>query len=578
MKRCPQCNRVETDEALKFCRADGATLVSDSGPTSGEAGTAKFISATVSSEIETSVLPHRTDAEINRPTASTTGLPATPTAATTRKLSKSRRLGFVFVTMGLAVIVIAVAAYFYFSRNRKTTIDSIAVLPFENRSNDADADYLSDGIAESIINSLTRLPNLKVIPASTVLRYRGKTSDPQKAGDELHVNAVLSGRMIQRGDNVTISVELDDVRYGKQLWGEQYNRKLSDLLAVQNEIANEISQRLRTELSGEERQKLTKGSTTNPDAYQLYLKGRYHLSKVTVDSLAKAVDCFNQAIDRDPSYAQAYAGLADTYNWLALVKYPPREAIPRMKAAAQKALQIDESLADAHTSLAITLYEFDYDWPAAEREFKRAIELNPDYAPAHYEYGWFLASRRRYQESIDKFNQAMQLEPLNVKIIVDNSVPYTLLKQFDRGLEFTRKGEELEPNSYYCYVTEGWIYTRKGDYQTAIAKSQKALQLENTPWTQGWLGCAYALAGDRPNAQKILDKLSEDSKQRYVSPYFSAEIYAALKDKEKTIEYLQKAYADKATWLTFLGVDDVFDFVRSDPRFQEIARGVGVPQ
>ena len=578
MKRCPQCHRIETDDTLAFCRADGAALISESSSVSGEAGTIKLVSGSVSSETKTNLRPNQADSAITRATAATTVLPTTTTAATTRELSKSRRLGFVFATMGLAVIVIAAAAYFYISRNRQTTIESIAVLPFENRSNDTDADYLSDGIAESIINSLTRLPNLKVIPASTALRYKSKASDPQKAGEELRVNAVLSGRMIQRGDNVTINVELDDVRYGKQLWGEQYNRKLSDLLAVQNEIANEISQRLRTELSGEERQKLTKGSTTNPEAYQLYLKGRFYFFKSTVDGLTKAVECFNQAIDRDPSYAQAYAGLADTYNWLALVKVPPREAIPRMKAAAQKALQIDESLADAHTSLAITLYEFDYDWPAAEREFKRAIELNPDYAPAHYEYGWFLASRRRYQESIDKFNQAMQLEPLNVKIIVDNSVPYTLLKQFDRGLEFTRKGEELEPNSYYCYVTEGWIYTRKGDYQTAIAKSQKALQLENTPWTQGWLGCAYALAGDRPNAQKILDKLSEDSKQRYVSPYFSAEIYAALKDKEKTIEYLQKAYADKSTWLTFLGVDDVFDFVRSEPRFQEIARGVGVPQ
>ena len=485
------------------------------------------------------------------------------------------------IAMGIiaGVIVLAViAGVLWFVRTRDTgaTIDSIAVLPFDNP--DPATEYLSDGVTESIINNLAQLPALRVSPRSTVFYYKGQKKDPLAVGAELGVRAVLAGRMFQREGNLLISVELVDVRDKKQIWGEQYNRKLEDALALQQDISRQISERLRLKLPGSGQPTAIKRNTTDAEAYRLYLQGRYNSYKATEDGIAKAIEYFNQAIERDPNYAQAYSGLADAYLWLSDVKYPPRDSMPRMKAAAQKALQLDESLAEAHTSLGMAAYQYDWDWPKAERELKRAIELNPAYVLAHHQYGWFLAFSRRQSEAINEFNQAVQLDPLNTGIAVDTNVPYVFLKQYDRGLELARKGEEMDPNFFLSHFVQGWISSKKGDYQTSIAKLQKARQLENKPWVFCWLGYAYAASGDRQNAQKIIDELAAGSKQRYVSPYFTAEVYAGLKDKEKTIEYLKKAYEDKSVWLVWIGVEDIFDFLRSDPRFQEISRGVGAPQ
>jgi serine/threonine-protein kinase len=475
------------------------------------------------------------------------------------------------------LVAIVLGGYLFFrSRNEGAAIDSIAVLPFENP--DAANEYLSDGVTESIINNLAQFPNLRVSPRSTVFYYKGQKKDPLVVGAELGVRALLTGRMSQREGNLIISVELVDVKEKKQIWGEQYNRRLVDALGLQQEISREISERLRLKLPGQNQTLSVKSSTRNPEAYQLYLKGRYYFTKYSEEDVENAIQYFNEAINRDPNYAQAYSGLADSYFWLADVKYAPRDSMPKMKVAAQRALQIDEYLAEAHVSLAIALYQYDFDWPAAEREMKRAIQLDPNYPFAHHQYGWFLAYSGRLQEAGSELARAAQLDPLNLAMVVDENVPLVLSKQYDRALGFPRKGEEMDPKFFLSHYVEGWIYGKKGDYRTAVAKYQKARELENQPWIYCWVGNAYAGSGDRQNAQKIIDELTEESKRRYVSPYFFAVVYAGLKDKEKTIEYLKKAYDDRSVWIVWIGVEDIFDFVRADPRFQEIARGAGVPQ
>ena len=370
MKRCPQCNRVETDEALKYCRVDGATLVSDSGSVSGNANTAKFGFNSVLSESETSALPHRTDAEISRPTASTIVLPGQSPDAT-RKLSKSRRGRTILVVGAVLLIVILVAGLGYFLARKKTSaIESIAVLPFQNKSGNADSEYLADGLADSLIYRLTQLPGLKVSPTSSVIRYKGKDTDITQIAKELEVDAVMSGRLVQRGDDLIINVELIDARTKKLIWAEQYDRKMSDLLATQREIAATITQKLQLKLAGDEKG-ITKKYTNSNEAYQLYLKGRYYFARRTRDDVEKAIEAFRQAIDLDRNFALAYARLAEVYNQMPAYPYlSPQEAYPLAKAAATRALEIDPNLSEAHTALANTLAAYDWNWLEAEREFK----------------------------------------------------------------------------------------------------------------------------------------------------------------------------------------------------------------
>jgi serine/threonine protein kinase/Flp pilus assembly protein TadD len=488
----------------------------------------------------------------------------------------------VAIVAGLVLIAVVAAAIgiinYRHARVTEAAIESIAVLPFENQNQNPDAEYLADGVTESIINNLSQLPNLRVTPRSTVFHYKGKGTDPVTIGKELGVRAVLTGRVVQRGDNLTISIELVDVRDNKQLWGEQYNRKVVDALALQQDISREISERLRVKLPGTGQQQLAKRNPGNAEAYQLYLKGRYYMLKGTEEGMTKSVEHFNRALELDPNYALAYAGLADAYYGFADVKYAPRDSMPRMKAAVERALQLDGTLAEAHTSLAIVSVLYDWDWPKAESEFKRAIELDPNYVFAHHQYAWLLAMSGRQTEATNEFARALQLDPLSVLITVDNNVPYVLSKQYDRGLEFAKKGEEMDPNFFLAHFVQGWIYDKKGDYEQSIARLQKARQLEDQPWIFCWLGHAYAASGDRQNAQKVISELAELSKRRYVSPYFTATVYAGLKDKEKTLEYLEKAYQDKSVWLVWLRVEDIFDFLRPDPAFQDLLRRVGLPQ
>ena len=570
MKRCPQCNHVEPDNSLAFCRVDGAALISDS-----DSGT-KFDSSPVSSEIATSLLPHSSTAP-DRSTGPTTVLPQTHPGARTRELTKSKSRVVIGLALLLAVVV-AVGGYFYFTRARNTTIDSIAVLPFENKSSDADTEYLSDGLAESLIYRLSQLPNLKVSPTSMVLRYKGSQTDAVKVGNDLGVSAVLLGRITQRGDSLMISAELVDARNNQLLWGEQYDRKMSDLLMTQREIAREIAETLKLKVSGEERG-LTKSYTESNEAYQLYLRGRFYWTKRTEPGLRKSLEYFQQALDKDGNFALAYSGLADAYILLAAqdaaAGMPPEEALPKARAAAVKALSIDNSLAEPHTSLAHILYYYDRDGQGAEREYKRAIELNPNYPTGHSWYAVFLMSWGRSEEALKHIKKAQELEPLSLPI--NMTVGWVLLnaRQYDQAVEQLRKTLELDPNFILAHHRLGIAYELLGKYDEASAEYAQVIKLsEGRPIGLAALARVYALKGQRAEAHKALFELQGDLKQRYVSPASIAMVYSALGDRDSAFVWLEKAYKEKDGLLARLKVDPRFDSLRSDPRFQELERRV----
>jgi serine/threonine-protein kinase len=484
--------------------------------------------------------------------------------------------------VGLLLLVVATASFFYlrYIKTGRAAFDSIAVLPFDNQNGDPDSEYISDGLTESIINSLTELPDLRVIARSSVFRYKGRETDPVAFGNALGVRAVLTGRIMQRGDNLTVSVELVDVRDNKQLWGEQYERKVSDLLAVQRDIAQEISSNLRTKISGEVQQRVTKHYTENAAAYQLYLKGRYAWNKRTGEGLRKSVEYFNQAIELDPNYALAYAGLADAYVLFSGYSVStPQDSYPKAKAAARRALELDDHLAEAHTALGLEL--FAYEWNSAEssREFRRAIELNPNYTTAHHWYGnQNLLYTGRFNEAIAEMKRAQELDPLSLIINADLGDTYFYARQYDKAIEQLRKTIEMDRGFYYAHYELGMAYHMKGSFAEAIAAYKQARQLNKDPRVLALLGHAYAVSGSRDEALGILDQLKEIANQQYVPAYNFATVYAGLGERDQAFQWLEKSYHDHASRMTILQVDPFLDPLRSDPRFAALVRRVGLEQ
>ncbi len=464
-------------------------------------------------------------------------------------------------------------------RSRKT-IDSIAVLPFENASADPNAEYLSDGITESLISSLSHLPKLRVMARSTVFRYKGQVLDAQKVGRHLNARTVLTGRVVQRGDSLIIGTELVDVENGWRLWGEQYNRKLADILAIQEEIANEISGKLRLSLTGEEKKRFSKRPTQNAAAYQDYLKGRYYWNKRTAKAVKKGIEYFEQAIEKDPSYPLAYAGLADSYDILGFYGFAaPRDAFPKAKTAALKALEIDEALPEAHASLAYVNFYYDWDWLGAEREFKRSIELNPAYATARMFYSGYLTVMGRHQEAHAESEKAQELDPLSLINNANIALIFYFARQYDQAIEQCRKTLEMDPNFVVAHAWLGQTYLQKGVFHEAIKEFQTAIELsEGSPFYVAMLGHACAVAEDIPEAQKLLDQLEKLSVGAYVSSYSIAEVYVGIGDRDKAFEWFQKAYEERSRALVFLRVDPRLDPVRSDPRFQDLLRRIGLPR
>ncbi|MGA9963758.1 MAG: protein kinase [Terriglobales bacterium] len=458
-------------------------------------------------------------------------------------------------------------------------IDSLAVLPFENVNGDPEHEYLSDGITGSLINVLATIPKLRVIAQSTVFRYKRREIDPQAIGRELNVRAVLTGRIMQSGGSLRIGTELVDVATGSQLWGAQYDRKPGDIFVVQDEISHEISGKLRLQLTRAEKKRLTKRHTENAEAYRLYLKGRHHWNRWTEEGFYKAIEYFQQAVEKDPSYALAYTGLADSYVLLGWNSYlPPKEAFPKGKAAAKTALDLDPDLAEAHTSLAALLWLYDWQWEEAQREFKRSLELSPTYPTANHWYAEYAMTMGRHEEVMSRMKNGQELDPLSLIISVAVGWAFYHGRRYDEAIEQLRRTVELDPNYPVTYWILGLVLRKVGRYELAITEGDKAAKLSSgSPLMRAALAHTLGAAGRTTEAFKIRDDLTRLAKQKYVAPYFFAGIHIGLGENDRAIDFLEKSYEEHSHWLIYLHIDPSMDGLRDDTRFQDLLRRVGLP-
>ena len=576
MKRCPQCNRVESDEALSFCRIDGTPLVNDSSSFDDEAGTVRL--DPTSTEASTTILGQTTNARDPRSTGPTTVLSAQPTA-TTGSIGNSKLRGkkvwIVVLVTAMVAAISAVVVYSVRSKNTHTIIQSIAVMPFVNASGNSDVEYLSDGMTETLISSLSQLPNLNVKPRSSVFRYKGKETDPQTVAKELNVEAVLNGRVVQRGQEIDLFVELVDGVLNKVVWSQQYHRKQTDLVSLQTDVARDISTRLKTKLSGADEAKVTKTYTTNPEAYQFYLKGNFYRTKYTEDGYKKGIEYYEKAIAIDPNYALAYHGIAAAYDFANGWYLSPKESEPKAKAASLKALELDDGLAETHYLLGKILFWYEWDWATAEREWKRANELDPSYPS---DYPPYLAAVGRLEEAVKAQEVVHQRFPLDLNVNLDFASILLSAGRYDQSIEQTRKALELDPNFWWSYQNLGLAYERKKQYPEAIAALERARLADDNPSSLGYLGYVYGTAGKKAEAQKALEELKELSKKRYVSPYNFACIYAGLSDRDQAFEWLERTYQERAFFMTQLKVDTVLDNLRPDPRFKDLLKRMNLPE
>ncbi|MCI0489097.1 MAG: tetratricopeptide repeat protein [Blastocatellia bacterium] len=477
----------------------------------------------------------------------------------------------------LAATLIAVTAIIYFTSGSRT-IDSVAVLPFANTNSDPDAEYLSDGLADSLITRLSQISNLKVMSFNSVSRYRGQLTNSQSVGRDLNVKAVLMGRITQLGDELLISAELIDARDNSRIWGHRYNRKLTDLLAVQEEIANEISERLLVRITGEDRERLAKRETADTEAYRLYLKGRYYWNMRNEEGLKQGINYFNQAIAKDPSYALAYAGLADCYGLLSnYSSTPPQESMPRARAAALRALEIDERLAEAHASLGLVKKEFEWDFAGAQKEFERAIELNRNYPTAYQWQAENLVLLGRLDEALEAMKRAAELDPFS--LIIGGEVGWVLYHahRYDEAIAQLRKMVETDPDFHRNHFFLGRVYEQKHKYAEAIEETQKAISLSGGyALFKASLGHIYGMAGRREEARKILEELQERAKREYISPFALALIHTGMGDKDRAFASMEKAYEARDTILVNYLKDPQLDTLRSDARLKDLIARVGL--
>ncbi len=458
-------------------------------------------------------------------------------------------------------------------------INSLAVLPLENATGDPELEYLSDGITGSLINTLASIPKLRVMAQSTIFRYKGQEIDPQAIGRELHVRAVVTGRIMQGGGSLRVGTELVDVATGCQLWGAQYDRKPDDILVVQDEISSEISGKLRLQLTKAEKKRLTVHHTENPEAYRLYLKGRHHWNRWTEEAFYKAIEYFQLAVEKDPSYALAYAGVADSYVLLGWNCYlPPKEAFSKGKADAMTALRLDPDLAEAHTALAALFWLHDWRWKDAETEFKRSLQLGPTYATANHWYAEYLMTMGRNEEAMARIEHSQELDPLS--LIINVAVAWALYhaRRYEAAIEQLRRTLELDPNYPVSYWILGLLLRKTGHYELAIREGEKGVKLSGgSPLLRAALAHTLAAAGRTKEALQTLDDLKKLAKQRYVSPYFFAGIHIGLGEDDCAIEYLEKAYEERSHWLIYLHIDPSMDSLRYNARFKDLLRRVALP-
>lgn len=508
-------------------------------------------------------------------------LPAKRKSRKTARLLVSRPFALAATLVALA-ITIALTLFVYRSRKRDaqplSQIRSIAVLPFKPLIAESRDEALELGMADTLIHNLSNIRSITVRPLSAVRKYTSLEQDAVAAGREQKVDAVLDGNIQRSGEKIRVTVRLVRVIDGREIWTEHFDEQFTDIFSVQDSVSSKVSGVLSLTLTGEEKELLTKRQTADVEAYQLYLMGRYHLNRLTDESLRKALDYFRRAIDKDSSYALAYTGLADAYISLAdFDALPPKETFPKAKQAAEQALKLDENLAEAHVSLANVRFLYEWDWTGPEDEYKRAIAISPGYSEAHQMYGYYLSGRGRFDEALREMRRAQELDPVSLAKITGVGEVLHMARRDDEAIEAFRKVLEMDPNFGFGHWALGRAYAEKGMYEQAIASFQKAIPLSgDSPDEPAELGRAYARSGRQTEARKIVNDLKEQSKRRYIAPSVVASVYAALDEKDQAFVWLDKAYEAHDFILVLLKVEPMFDNLRPDPRFAVLLKRVGL--
>ncbi len=592
MKRCPECRRDYYDDTLLYCLDDGNELLE--GPASADEPATAILSgpgaiatgfpasesptrSQINTTDQTAIFPRGAEAE---PQESLGGLPEKQSFSANRAAKPLAAL-----VVAILILVAGFFGYKYLSPTKQ--IESIAVMPFVNESGNADIEYLSDGMTETLISSLSNIPNLSVKARSTVFYYKGKDTSPKKIGEELKVQAVLLGRVSQRGDDLKLSLELVNTETQDVIWSEQYNRKQSDLVSLQSEIAKTVSDKLRLKLTATEQERVSKTNTTSSEAQQLYLKGRFHWNKRITADFQKAREYFQQAIAIDPNYALAYTGLADT---LALMPYygnfRPNEYMPLAKQSAQKALELDPNLAEAHASLGQILLNYDYDFKGAEKELKRAIELDPKYPSAYQWLSEVYLYQGNFDQALSEINKALELDPLAMILNSHKGRVLTLGGKLDEAVAQFKKTIELFPDALIPRLNLAITYGAKGMYSEAFEQLQIFARLAGVnPERIENFRRAFEQNGFTGYVQKQLDRQLErqrsdleKDKNAFLKVFEIARNYALLTDKDKTLEYLNKAYEQREPQMAEIKIDIPFIFLRDDPQFKELVKKVGIPE
>ncbi len=585
MKHCPTCRETYTDETLKFCRVDGALLIDDLSLTD-ESSATRILPGSQTGEAQAL----HTDTGQSQGTTSALDAgkilkapagelkEARPTLSAGHVLDgiKQHKLAALISLLVIAAGIVGVSVYLR-ARNSEVAIESIAVLPFVNQNNDPNTDYLSDGIPESIINSLSQLPNLKVMSRNSVFHYKGKDIDAQAVAKELKVQAVLTGRVVQRGDALSINVELINVQDNSQIWGQQYNRKLADVFAVQEEMAKEISEKLRLKLTGAERQQLAKRPTENLKAFQYYMQGRSYAQRRTREDSLTAIRYCEKAIEEDPNYALAYAGLTDAYTTLGAYGYiAPIEGRRKAEEAAHKALALDDNLAEAHAALGQGYIAFaPSNFSLGDGELRRAIEISPSLALAHFYLGISLVRQGRLDEGLEALRKAREFDPLSSIMARAVALPYYLKRDYGRALELLRQANELGPALSTTF--EVGIYVQNRLFNDTFAELEKAKrERKNDSILIYDTGVIYAAQGKRAEALQSIKDLEEMSGESLSQAHYIAKIYAVLNEKEMAFSWLERGLATGAVGF-FYKDEPVWDSIRNDPRFADLLRRMGIP-
>ena len=566
MKRCPECRRDYHDDTLSYCLADGAELVYglvDGGPATAILDPPVVTPSARADEVKTEIFGNE-------------GNPKSEI----RQLVDKRLL--------VAPLLIAIAllagffVYRYLDSANKRQIESIAVMPFLNVSGNADFEYLADGMTETLISKLSKVPSLHVKARASVFRFKNTDANPRTVGNELGVQAILNGRVAQRGDRLSITVELIDTATENVLWSEQYAQKSSELLALQSEIARDAVNQLHAKVSGAEEQNVVRNYTANPAAQDLYLRGRYHWNRRTVQEVTRSLEYFQQSVDTDPNYALAYVGLSDAHLMFGIIdamagSSSPVASVPPALAAAERAIAIDANLGEAYASRGHARWK-DRDWAGAEADFKRSIEINPRYPSAHLFYALFLAFNGRAEESLAESQRAMELDPYSIPIVSGLAMIHHLARRNDEALAIARRAVEIDQGFALAHQRIGQIYLQKRMYSEAISSLTKAVDLGNRgQLSLGTLACAHAEAGNVAEARKLLAELRAIPNGQYVSSYILATVHLSLGERQTALDLLERAYDEKSIDMLSIKVDPKVDALRGEPRFQEVVRRLGIP-